>query len=151
MPNKGILSLLFGKKKKKRGKKKARRKYGNYSKSRPKGLTKSLVKQARRHKLKVTVKVGGKRRYKTLRRLKSQLNRKKRAKKKRDARRRRAARAAFGSTKKTRRKTTTRRKTITRRVRRVNHFGIGYGPQFQPLMQVAGPYPVSITGPPYAV
>ena len=148
MPNKGILSLLFGKKKKKKGrKKKARRKYGDYSKVRPKGLTKSLVKQARRHKLKVTVKVGGKRRYKKLRKLKSQLNRKKKAKKKRDARRR-AARAAFGSTKKARRKTTTRR---VRRVRRVNHFGIGYGPQFQPLMQVAGPYPLSITGPPYAV
>ena len=102
--------------------------YGDFSRTRPKGLTKAIVSKARKCKLKVTRKMGNRRVYKKLSVIKSQIRRKETAARKRrkrtggDMRRRRCT--GFG---KRRRKRTYRRGRVTSatcRKRRRSRYGI---------------------------
>lgn len=130
----GILSLLFGKRKRKR-RSAHTRVYGDFSRGRPKGLTKALVRRARKYGVRVTT--GKRKKYKSVRLVKSQI------KKKITLRRRRKRKAAAA---KRRRARFGRRK---RRRRRRTRFGVSGG-NYMPLSMVMSPYPRAVmAGPPY--
>jgi len=121
----GILSLLFGKRKRRR-RPAHTRVYGDFSRKRPKGLTKALVKRARKHKVRVTT--GRKhKKYKSVRTIKAQIKKKMAAKKR-------------GK----------RRKVKRRRRRRPRRSHYGIGGNYMPGSMIISPYPRAVmAGPPY--
>ena len=131
----GILSLLFGKRKKRR-RPAHTRVYGDFSRGRPKGLTKALVRRARKYGVRVTT--GKRKKYKSVRLVKSQIKKKimMRRRRKRKAAAAKRRRARFG------------RKKRRRRSRRTG-FGVSGG-NYMPLSMVMSPYPRAVmAGPPY--
>ena len=156
----GILSLLFGKRRKRRRVKRKSahaRVYGDFSRTRPKGLTKAIVSKARKCKLKVTRKMGNRRVYKKLSVIKAQIRRKEASARRRrkrtggDMRRRRCT--GFG---KRRRRTPLRRRgrvtSATCRKRRVR-YGLprySFFGEHPELAEIMAPYPEAVlAGPPY--
>lgn len=126
-----IMSLLFGKKKRTRRRKKTSSK--SKKPVRPKGLTASVRKEARKYKVKTRVMRGSKHvGYRKLSLIKKDIRRKKKqAEKKKKAM---AAKRAG--------------KTVKRRRRRRRTSAFGVGGSYMPLGNFASPYPYAVDASP---